>query len=58
MLGDVARLDDGERLIMFSLNGEIDRVSADGELLGHLNGTMGHAFGFMSALPADWGLDD
>jgi len=58
VLGDVARLDDGERLLMFSLNGEIDRVSADGTLLGHLNGTMGYAFGFMTVLPESWGLDD
>lgn len=45
-LGDVVELTDGERLVVFSSNGRIDQVSADGELLWRISTSLGQTFGF------------
>lgn len=46
VLGDVARLPDGDTLITWSVAGQIDRVSAEGEVEWTLNAGMGFALGF------------
>ncbi|NOY25801.1 MAG: hypothetical protein GXP62_07990 [Oligoflexia bacterium] len=48
VLGDVARFDDGDTLITWSVAGEIDRVDANGVPKWTLNTELGFAFGFMS----------
>ncbi|MCK6505925.1 aryl-sulfate sulfotransferase [Myxococcota bacterium] len=51
VLGDVARLDDGDTFITWSVAGQLDRVSPDGVSSWRLNTELGYAFGFMT-LPA------
>lgn len=48
VLGDVARLEDGDTLVDFAAGGQIDRVSPDGELRWRLQTQLGYAFGFMA----------
>lgn len=48
VLGDVARFDDGDTLITWSVAGQIDRVTADGVPEWTLNTELGYAFGFMT----------
>lgn len=46
VLGDVHRFDDGDTLVTWSVLGQIDRVSADGESIWTVNSSLGYAFGF------------
>lgn len=46
VLGDVARQDDGDTLIDWAVGGQIDRVSAAGDVKWRLNTQLGTAFGF------------
>ena len=55
VLGDVARFDDGDTLVTFSVAGRIDRVSADGELLWTLQSSLGAAFGFNTVVESLYG---
>lgn len=48
VLGDVARMDDGDTLITWSMAGQIDRVDADGVVKWTLNTELGYVFGFMT----------
>lgn len=52
VLGDVARMDDGDTIIDWAVGGEIDRVNPAGEVEWRLNSALGYAFGFFEA-PAD-----
>lgn len=47
VLGDVARLEDGDTVVDFAVGGQIDRVSPDGNVEWRLNTELGYAFGFM-----------
>lgn len=51
-LGDLLELDDGARLVVFSSNGRIDQVAADGSLQWRLSTSLGQTFGFAELL--DW----
>ncbi|HJN76130.1 MAG TPA: aryl-sulfate sulfotransferase [Myxococcota bacterium] len=46
VLGDVARMDDGDTLVTWSASGQIDRVTADGEATWTLNTPVGYVLGF------------
>ena len=46
VLGDVKRFDDGDTLITWSVSGQIDLVSPDGEPTWTMNTALGYAFGF------------
>lgn len=48
VLGDVARLEDGDTLVTWSVAGQIDRVGADKSRSFTINTELGYAFGFMS----------
>ncbi len=48
VLGDVARLEDGDTLVDFAVGGAIDRVSPDGELIWRAETQLGYAYGFMT----------
>jgi hypothetical protein len=45
-LGDVQRLENGNTHINWSVQGQIDEVSPEGEVLWRLNGSLGSAFGY------------
>lgn len=51
VLGDVARLDDGDTMVDFAVGGEIVRVEPDGEVRWRLQTQLGYAFGFFSPEP-------
>jgi hypothetical protein len=55
VLGDVARLDDGSVFVSWSVAGQLERVSPEGESLWRLNTQLGYAFGFMSLLTDPYG---
>lgn len=48
VLGDVHRYEDGDTLVVWSIAGQIDRVSPDGQPEWQLNTDLGYAFGFVS----------
>ncbi len=50
-LGNVNRLPGGNTLVNFSVNGQIDEVGADGEVVWQLAGNMGVAFGYSHWVP-------
>jgi ABC-type transport system substrate-binding protein len=52
VLGDVARMPDGSTLVDWSGSGQLQRVSADGEVTWQLNTDLGYAFGFLSVEPS------
>jgi hypothetical protein len=52
VLGDVTRFDNGDTLIVWSVNGQIDRVNAAGEVLWQVNTGLGSALGFTVAEPS------
>ena len=47
MLGDVARMDNGDTVVDWAVAGEIDRVTEEGEVIWRVNTELGYAFGFM-----------
>ncbi len=49
-LGDVVELKEGGRLVVFSSNGRIDQVSADGQLQWRLSTSLGQTFGYADLL--------
>jgi len=49
-LGDVHRFDDGDTLVTWSSAGQVDRVSADGEVVWQLNTGFGGALGYTTWL--------
>ena len=52
VLGDVSRFDNGDTLIVWSVNGQIDRVNAAGDVLWQLNTSLGSALGFTAPEPS------
>ncbi|MDP2315672.1 MAG: aryl-sulfate sulfotransferase [Pseudomonadota bacterium] len=52
VLGDAARLDDGDTFVAFSVAGQLDRVSPDGVVEWSVNTDVGYAFGFVTLVPA------
>jgi len=46
VLGDVTRLDDGDTLVTWSVSGQIDRISPNGDVDWTLNTGVGAVFGF------------
>lgn len=48
VLGDVARLEDGDTLVDFAVGGAIDRVRPDGERVWRVETPLTYAFGFMT----------
>ncbi|MDP2308932.1 MAG: aryl-sulfate sulfotransferase [Pseudomonadota bacterium] len=52
VLGDAARLDDGDTFVAFSVAGQLDRVSQAGEVEWSVNTGVGYAFGFVTLVPA------
>lgn len=52
VLGDVARLDDGDTFVAWSVAGQLDRVSPEGQLEWSVNTGVGYAFGFVTLAPA------
>ncbi len=48
--GDARRLDDGTTLITWSMQGQIDQVSRDHELLWRVNLELGHTLGYTTLL--------
>ncbi len=46
LLGDVLRFDTGRTLVTWSMGGQMDELSADGELLWRINADLGGALGF------------
>lgn len=55
-LGDVRRLDDGNTLVTWSSAGQVEQVTADGDVAWRLNTSIGWGFGYASWLP-DLGED-
>jgi outer membrane protein assembly factor BamB len=51
-LGDVHRIENGNTLVTFSNQGQIDEVNADGELIWQLNLSVGGALGYLTYLDA------
>ena len=51
VLGDTHRFDNGDTLIVWSVNGQIDRVNAAGEVTWKLNTALGNALGFTHVEP-------
>jgi hypothetical protein len=49
-LGDVSRLENGNTLVTFSNQGQIDEVNADGDLVWRLNFELGGATGYLTPL--------
>jgi len=47
-LGDAVRLDSGNTLVVFSVNGQIDEVTPDGEVVRRLKLPLGGAFGYIT----------
>lgn len=52
VLGDVSRLEDGDTFVAWSVNGQLDRVAADGTREWGVNTPVGYAFGFVTLAPA------
>ncbi len=50
VLGDVHRLDDGDTLVTWSVNGQLERVTPEGESTWRLQTGLGYAFGFNTVL--------
>jgi len=50
VLGDVARLEDEQTLVTWSVLGQIDRATTDGDVVWQANTAMGAAFGFNTVL--------
>ena len=48
VLGDVARLENGETFIAWSVAGQLDRVDASGASVWRVNTGVGYAFGFVT----------
>ncbi len=48
VLGDVARMPDGDTLVDWSGSGQIQRVTPEGDVRWQLNTELGYVFGFMS----------
>jgi hypothetical protein len=55
VLGDVTRLDVGDLIVSWSVAGQIERVSPDGESLWRLNTELGYALGFHQVLADPYG---
>ncbi len=51
ILGEVVRLDDGDTLVTWSFNGQMDRVSSEEESEWRANMDMGTVFGFSTTTP-------
>ena len=49
-LGDVSRLENGNTLVTYSNQGQIDEVNADGEVVWRLNFELGGAIGYLTPL--------
>lgn len=49
-LGGVERLDSGDTLVTFSVNGRIDEVASDGSLRWRISSALGGTFGFSEAI--------
>lgn len=52
VLGDVARLADGDTVVDFAVGGALHRVSPEGELEWQLSTELGYAYGFFSQVPS------
>ncbi len=52
VLGDTARLDDGDTFVAWSVAGQLDRVSEAGVPEWSVNTDVGYAFGFVTLVPA------
>ena len=52
VLGDVARLDDGDTFVAFSVAGQLTRVTPDGTVKWAANTGVGFAFGFVTLAPS------
>lgn len=58
VLGDVTRLDDGDTFVSWSVAGQLDRVSPEGDVRWQLNSELGYAFGFHTLLADPYGVGE
>ncbi|MFH1463744.1 MAG: aryl-sulfate sulfotransferase [Pseudomonadota bacterium] len=58
VLGDLHRLDDGDTLVTWSVNGLIQRVSPAGEVKGQIEAPFNHPFGFNQVREDLYAQDD
>jgi hypothetical protein len=52
VLGEPARLDDGDTFINWGAAGQLERVDTDGESIWKLNASIGFVMGFSTVVPS------